>query len=238
MNKREFLDELNKRLSKISKSEREKSISYYDEIIQDMIDSGMDEKEAVKQQGEIDDIVESIFGELGVENSGLRFMPILSVILLVVVIIGFMAFSSIKQKNKYRDLATKEELTTENIIAETTQADIKVLDKSEYDEEAVKNRIETVIKLFAEEKYSEIKNNYAAPVMKPYFEDSEMEKCRQLISSNWGKVGNIGTVYSDMVEQDDVKYIISQTNASFDNISVTFTITLNEELLIEGFYIK
>ena len=47
MRKQEFLDELNKKLSDLSRSEAEERISFYSEMIDDMIDEGLTESEAV-----------------------------------------------------------------------------------------------------------------------------------------------------------------------------------------------
>ncbi|MCI9575869.1 MAG: DUF1700 domain-containing protein [Clostridiales bacterium] len=60
MNKLQFLDELEKRLSKLSDIERKKSLGYYAEMIDDRIEDGMSEEEAVEALGNIDEIVKTI----------------------------------------------------------------------------------------------------------------------------------------------------------------------------------
>lgn len=60
MNKKEFIEKLEKKLSKIKKSERDEAISYYVEIIDDAIEEGKKEKEAIKELGDIDEIVNKI----------------------------------------------------------------------------------------------------------------------------------------------------------------------------------
>lgn len=60
MNKNEFLELLRKRLSSISVVDREKAIQYYEESIDDRMEDGLSEKEAVRSMGDLDEIVENI----------------------------------------------------------------------------------------------------------------------------------------------------------------------------------
>ena len=72
MTKKEFLCELESKLIKIGKStESKKTIEYFDEVISDMIESGMTENDAVEKLGNIDSIIDSIRDEL-VEAGFLR----------------------------------------------------------------------------------------------------------------------------------------------------------------------
>lgn len=57
MRKFEFLEELKHRLSKLSDCEIEKTASFYAECIDDRIEEGMTEEEAVCALGSIDSIV-------------------------------------------------------------------------------------------------------------------------------------------------------------------------------------
>lgn len=60
MNKEQFLRELDKRLSQLPQSEREKSLAFYAELIDDMTENGMTEKEAVERLGSVQEIAEGI----------------------------------------------------------------------------------------------------------------------------------------------------------------------------------
>lgn len=60
MTKNEFLQFLRKRISHLPYSEVEKSITFYDECIDDRIEDGMSEQEAVANLGEIERIAENI----------------------------------------------------------------------------------------------------------------------------------------------------------------------------------
>lgn len=60
MNKKDFLRKLRLNLFSISHDEREKAIAYYEEMIDDAIDDGMSEEDAVASMGSIQDAVRNI----------------------------------------------------------------------------------------------------------------------------------------------------------------------------------
>lgn len=60
MKKSEFLSSLANKLSALPKNERDKSIGYYSEMIDDRIEDGMSEEEAVSGLGNLDEIAEEI----------------------------------------------------------------------------------------------------------------------------------------------------------------------------------
>jgi len=60
MTKTEFINELASRISSLPQSEIDKSIAYYKEIIDDRMEDGMPENEAVEALGNIGSIVENV----------------------------------------------------------------------------------------------------------------------------------------------------------------------------------
>ena len=60
MRKREFLEELRSRLSSLPKNEVDDRIDFYDEMIDDMIDEGKTEEEAIEAIGGIDGVMKKI----------------------------------------------------------------------------------------------------------------------------------------------------------------------------------
>ncbi len=63
MSKTEFLEMLYERLDKIDKIERDKYITYYDEIIEDYKENGYEEAKAIEKLGCINDITKNILTE-------------------------------------------------------------------------------------------------------------------------------------------------------------------------------
>lgn len=60
MNKQQFLEALNRGLSQLPSEEIDKQLSYYSELIDDMVEDGMTEYEAVSRLGSVQDIYEDI----------------------------------------------------------------------------------------------------------------------------------------------------------------------------------
>ena len=60
MNKQEFISALRKRLKLIAGCDVDERISFYCEIIDDKIEEGMSEEEAIAQIGTVDEVVEQI----------------------------------------------------------------------------------------------------------------------------------------------------------------------------------
>ena len=63
MKKEEFLKELKKRLKGLPKDDLENRIRFYGEMIDDRIDDGMSEEDAVKEVGTVDEVVAQIAAE-------------------------------------------------------------------------------------------------------------------------------------------------------------------------------
>ena len=60
MNKQDFIKKLNDKLSDLPKKEVEDQINFYIEMIDDRIEDGMDEKEAIKDIGGVDEVYRQI----------------------------------------------------------------------------------------------------------------------------------------------------------------------------------
>ena len=64
MNKAQFLEELTKALTRAPRAEVAKSISYYSEILDDRMEEGLSEEEAVASLGSVEEIAEQILADL------------------------------------------------------------------------------------------------------------------------------------------------------------------------------
>jgi|GEM_PF-5063958 len=63
MNRQDFLNELSERLADIPHREATRVLNYYSEAIDDRIEDGMNEEEAVRAMGSADDIAREVLGE-------------------------------------------------------------------------------------------------------------------------------------------------------------------------------
>ena len=64
MNKREFLTALAKRLSALPQSDKEERLAFWGEMIDDRIEEGLSEEDAVADIGDIDSIAESVAAQI------------------------------------------------------------------------------------------------------------------------------------------------------------------------------
>lgn len=64
MNKQEFIDLLRARLSGLAKQELEERLDFYSEMIDDRIEEGKSEEEAVSDVGSVDEIAEQIIADI------------------------------------------------------------------------------------------------------------------------------------------------------------------------------
>ena len=64
MNKQDFIKKLNDKLSDLPKKEVEEHINFYIEMIDDRIEDGMSEKEAIKDIGGIDEVYKQIIDQI------------------------------------------------------------------------------------------------------------------------------------------------------------------------------
>ena len=90
MNKQEFLDQLRNKRNGLPKEDIEDRISFYRERIEDHIDDGATEEEAVSSIGSVDEVVKTIMAEIPlsklVKNKAKtrqRRMPVWAIVLLV-----------------------------------------------------------------------------------------------------------------------------------------------------------
>lgn len=64
MNRETFLDQLRIRLSQLPEEEMQKRLDYYNEMIEDMIEDGISEEDAVESFGSVDEIAQKIMQEV------------------------------------------------------------------------------------------------------------------------------------------------------------------------------
>ena len=65
-----------------------------------------------------------------------------------------------------------------------------------------------------------------------------LEDLKPVIGDDWGEYRGVGTAYMAEVNQRGKAYVIVQMNASYENVSVTYTLTFNSEMQLVGFYMK
>ncbi|MGN0184169.1 MAG: DUF1700 domain-containing protein [Aristaeellaceae bacterium] len=83
MNKKEFLRVLSRSLRGLPRAERAQSLEYYGEMIQDRMEEGLSEEEAVARLGSADEIARQILESSGVQEKRRSRTPVWMIALIV-----------------------------------------------------------------------------------------------------------------------------------------------------------
>lgn len=66
-----------------------------------------------------------------------------------------------------------------------------------------------------------------------------LDKAKENIGGgNWGNYQSLGNAYAAEVVQLGKRYAVVQINASYEHVSVTYTLTFDKQMQLAGFYLK
>lgn len=112
-----------------------------------------------------------------------------------------------------------------------------ISESSTFVKEQVEARVEEVINLLDDGAYDTLAEN-ATEQMAGVLNDEDMDAAKQLVGDDWGARVELGMIYMQEVEQQGVHYVITQVVASYENVTVTYTITFDENMKLAGIYMK
>lgn len=115
------------------------------------------------------------------------------------------------------------------------QSDIK--DSQVFTQQEIENILLCTIDLLDQGDYAALKS-MGTDEMESVFEVYTMENAKSQISENWGERTSIGSIYMAEVTQMNQHFAVCQVNASYENVSVVYTITFDENMKIAGLYFK
>ncbi len=293
MDKREFLRKLEKALKKLLPEERARYISYFDEIIMDLVDGGLSEKEAVAKQGNMGDIVADIMSQVEPEKvskknpweialfilvclfaiacvivlitlpdvvtfammdvdgptsifvAGKVNEPVWLYILTAIVLITSIVIFAIRKKGK-----CVIALSVALIICALTFVVVRIDDNKKYDNysatettnvyasKEVEDKTKEIIELVSNNDYQTLRDDYAVEEMKEVLNEEYMLEAKSMINDNWGELKSIGTVYAADVTQNNITYTVVQVNVTYENLSIAYTITFDENIKLAGVYFR
>lgn len=111
-------------------------------------------------------------------------------------------------------------------------------DMSTFEKSAVQNQAEAVIDLLNTGDYETLQSEYADEVIKPFLTKEKLQEAKRSISSDWGAFDTYSKVYMTEITQKGKKHVVVQVNAGYTNVSVTYTLTFDEQMKLAGLYIK
>lgn len=114
----------------------------------------------------------------------------------------------------------------------------KAIEESDiFQKEEVEERARQVINLLNEEDYETLAQE-SDEQLRPVMTKEYMEKAKDSLHSDWGEFQSFGNSYIAQVTQKGQTMAVVQMNASYENISITYTISFNMDMKLAGLYMK
>ena len=104
-------------------------------------------------------------------------------------------------------------------------------------QEAVTASVENVIVMLNQNDFDGLQE-LAVDELKSKLTQETMDEVRKNISEDWGEMQSIGKVYMQGVKQKGKVMVVTQVDAVYENISVVYTISFDEDLRLGGLYMR
>ncbi len=112
------------------------------------------------------------------------------------------------------------------------------IEQSEYfDEIQVETAMKKTVELLDAEAYEALQEN-AISQMKPYINKQEMDKVKGQLSGDWGERQQFGTVYMTEIVQGNTHLAVGEVTVVYENITVTYRLSYDEEMRLAGLYVR
>lgn len=104
-------------------------------------------------------------------------------------------------------------------------------------QEAVTASVENVIVMLNQNDFDGLQE-LAVDELKSKLTQETLNEVRKGISEDWGEMQSIGKVYMQGVKQKGKVIVVTQVDAVYENISVVYTISFDEDLRLGGLYMR
>ncbi len=104
-------------------------------------------------------------------------------------------------------------------------------------QEAVTASVENVIVMLNQNDFDGLQE-LAVDELKSKLTQETMDEVRKNISEDWGEMQSIGKVYMQGLKQKGKVMVVTQVDAVYENVSVVYTISFDEDLRLGGLYMR
>lgn len=104
-------------------------------------------------------------------------------------------------------------------------------------QEAVTASVENVVVMLNQNDFDGLQE-LAVDELKSKLTQETLDEVRKGISEDWGEMQSIGKVYMQGVKQKGKVMVVTQVDAVYENISVVYTISFDEDLRLGGLYMR
>ena len=106
-----------------------------------------------------------------------------------------------------------------------------------YDAAVVEAKAKQVIQLFDEADYEALRE-MCDETMKRYTTKENMEPARDMIYKDWGDFESFGSVYMMEMQQMNLKGVVVQVSALYENVGVNYMISFDEDMRLIGILMR
>lgn len=106
-----------------------------------------------------------------------------------------------------------------------------------FDKTQVENTMKNTIELLDSGDYTSLQENAIAQ-MQTVLNEESMEGAKQQISDDWGKRLQFGNAYIAEIVQQNTHYAVGEVTVTYDNVSVVYRLTFDENMQLAGLYMR
>lgn len=112
------------------------------------------------------------------------------------------------------------------------------IEKSRYfDKEEVEAAMKETVELLDAEEYAALQEN-AIPQMQSVLNAETRKSMRETLSDDWGERRQFGAVYLVEVVQGNRHLAVGEMTVTYENVSVTYRLTYDEDMRFAGIYVR
>lgn len=184
--------------------------------IQMRIDQGELLEEIVSQMGTVKEIADS-FNETISMKEQKRYLrnKVLKIVIPIVVVLAFLIL----------------------LVYWMFPKSVAIEQSKYFNKEQVEEAMKETIALLDEEDYTTLLE-VAIPQMQSILDAETMADVRGLISDDWGERRQFGAVYMVELIQGNRHFAIGEITVTYENVSVTYRLTYDEEMHLAGIYVR
>lgn len=112
------------------------------------------------------------------------------------------------------------------------------IEQSKYfNKEQVEAAMKETVELLDAGDYEALQES-AVSRMKPYLTEKTRDEIRRTLSDDWGERKQFGAVYMVELIQANKHFAVGEMTVTYDNISVTYRLTYDEDMRFAGVYVR
>lgn len=112
------------------------------------------------------------------------------------------------------------------------------IEQSKYfSKEQVEKAMKETIELLDAEAYEDLQKN-AIPQMQSILNAETIHSVKEKLSDNWGERKSFGAVYMAEMTQGNQHFAVGEITVTYENVSVTYRLTYDEDMRFAGIYIR